>query len=126
MAYLSLKALWIAKRTALLQTMPCVRLPDGQTQFDADLPPSPVQSADKILRGLGLKPEYIKISGGTIKTAKVDCQKGAPLTLRGPDGKGSIVVDGPSSVYRHAGQCYSIIQGCESVRARGAQSSELS
>lgn len=63
---------------------------------------------------MGLKTEVIKTENGNVRAAKVDCNKGAPVTLEGPAGtKGQVTVSGADSVMRHEGQCYSILQGCE-------------
>lgn len=71
----------------------------------------PTQDAEKVLRSMNLTAELVQTEGGTVTSAKVDCEKGAPLTFKAPDGKGEVTLTGPGSVWRVNGSCYSIIYG---------------
>lgn len=64
-----------------------------------------------MLKNMGLTPVQVDYQGTKITTAKVDCNKGAPLTIKGPDGGKGVTISGKDSVQKISGNCYSLIQG---------------
>lgn len=66
-----------------------------------------------MLKSMNLTPVVVTKEFGNVTTAKVDCAKGAPLTLTGPKGGSEgVKVEGPASVWKaDGGECYSILQG---------------
>lgn len=64
-----------------------------------------------MLKNMGLTPVQVDYEGTKITTGKVDCDKGAPLTIKGPDGGKGVTISGKDSVQKISGVCYSLIQG---------------
>lgn len=64
-----------------------------------------------MIKNMGLTPVDVDYEDTKITTAKVDCEKGAPITIKGPDGGKGFTISGKDSVQKISGNCYSLIQG---------------